>query len=238
MPTEFECRYNLFDTYTAFPTGPILFTLSILFLTVVLEITAHKNFSGAADRPYATLHTRATRLAIACLLYPLLLTCFVLRIVNAQAYARRTSACREWVAGPFWPTIWILNVFPLACATCAFLRTLVDCVLSRWGRGLRNVLSRERREGTVWVPVLPVSGVVVGVLAVFEGVKGGIGWAMGREGFGEEGVGLVEGVEGDWEGGEGEGDGRDEDGLPECEEVVGAEDFGAGDGRGKGDELV
>ncbi|EAT81596.1 hypothetical protein SNOG_11097 [Parastagonospora nodorum SN15] len=186
MPTEFECRYNLFDTYTAFPTGPILFTLSILFLTVVLEITAHKNFSGAADRPYATLHTRATRLAIACLLYPLLLTCFVLRIVNAQAYARRT----------------------------------------------------KKGEGTVWVPVMPVFGVLVGLFTVFEGVKGGIGWAMEREGFGEEGVGLVDGVEGDWEGGEGEGDGRDEDGLPEYEEVVGAKDCGTGDGRGKGDGLV
>lgn len=128
-------------------------------------------------------------------------------------------------------------MLPVACATCAVARAGVDCVMSRWGRGLRNTVSRTRGEGTLWVPLLPVFGVVVGVAGVLGGVKGGIEWAMGmEERVGEEGVGLVGNGEGDWEG-EGEGDGRDEDGLPEYEEVVGREECVVREGRGKGEGL-
>jgi hypothetical protein len=183
-------------------------------------------------------HTRATRLAIALILYAITLGTFIARIHAATNHPHIDYRCRPYLSipSPNWTAITLLNIIPFICATFAFLRALVDCVLVRWKSGL---VYDFQGDGCPWVPCMPFFAVVVLVYGAFEALKVPIAcimgdwemsiWTRGASKKGREEVG------------EDDGEAGREDGLPAYDEIVGSERDrnGGSDGRkGDGEGLV
>ncbi|KAF2192379.1 hypothetical protein K469DRAFT_716914 [Zopfia rhizophila CBS 207.26] len=135
-------------------------------------------FKSYARQP--TAQTRATRLAVTSILLIPLLALFILRIMETQ----RTNdpICKEVlnIARPNWPLITIFNILPFCCASTAWMRTLLDCILEGQGKSVGYVL---------WPPVFPVLVVafaiaLMGVL-VRDGILGCMKVGKGRNGEAE-----------------------------------------------------
>ncbi|KAH7079474.1 hypothetical protein FB567DRAFT_532650 [Paraphoma chrysanthemicola] len=181
--------------------------------------------------------TRATRLVFALILYSITLGTFITRIHSASTPPHIDYRCRAYISvpAPNWTAITFLNIIPFICASFAFLRTLVDCVLVRWRSGLRNDF---QHDGCFWFPCMPFFGLALIVYLTFEALKIPVAWIMGDwdvslwtqwsqsvknteniEMGGEEARGLMDNVD---------VVGEDEDtdvteGLPAYDEVVGTE---------------
>ena len=185
--------------------------------------------------PAPSSNTRATRFAFGVIVYSIIVSLFVMRMNEATNPFHEHPECAGRVAtpSPNYVAIAFLNVIPLICATSAFLRTLVDCLLARWGSGLTYEIGAKK--GWPWTPFMPIFSIaIVGYLAL-ECVKVPVALAMGDreasmwtssalwgtggnarneeiEMHGEESLGLVENVDG--------GDGGIMDGPPAYDEVV------------------
>jgi hypothetical protein len=241
MRDEFYCHTTFFDEWASSPTFKSTFLpIVIIVLTIVLEIVVHYRFKGDQDATVVTPHTRATRLALACLLYPAILTAFIVRINAAHALEEKINECRDFISGPFWPGIFVLSIIPVICASSAFLRALVDCILVRWNSSLSFDL-KDFKQSWQWPPCLPLFGVAVLVCVGFECVKLPIALVMGKREIsafaagwrspgeeevdlrGEEEMGLVENVDREDEEGSVSGEeGERRDGPPAYDEVVGS----------------
>jgi hypothetical protein len=157
----------------------------------------------------ASPQLRAKRLAVASILYPIILTVFTIRMTDGTGPA----------------AFYLVSIIPFTIATFAFLRTLVDCVLVRFKIGLSRSFGAE---GIPWMPFMPFSFVVCGL---FEGGKWCAGMIMGsgrmdkgerEEDMGEETWGLVGNVDGGESGSE-DGDGEGFGGPPAYDEAVGSQ---------------
>ncbi|KAH7413719.1 hypothetical protein DE146DRAFT_749920 [Phaeosphaeria sp. MPI-PUGE-AT-0046c] len=193
---------------------------------------------------------RATRFALGLILYAGVLAAFIVRIRDARYVPYIPAACREEIGldSPNWTAITFLAIIPFICATFAFVRTLVDCILVRWGKTLGTWTFD--RHAMPWPPCAPIVAMLfvagVAFYLLFECVRVPAALAMGRleasiwtaefargngdadaERGAEEGQGLVENVDG------GEAGGEDEE-LPAYEEAVGKN----GTGKGEGKEVV
>lgn len=148
---------------------------------------------------------------------------------------------------PNWTAITFLAIIPFICASFAFLRALVNCVLVRFDTSLSDTIDVTDKRAP-WPTCLPITGsmmfgcgavCLVGV-GVFKCVQIPVALIMGRyemsdvlKAWGnggeevemqvEEGRGLVEGMDRDRDYGEGS------DGPPAYDEVV---------AEGKGDARV
>jgi hypothetical protein len=226
MGAESDCHFRYWDEAPFLPSvKTVLCTIATIVLTIALEIIVHSTFKDKTAVPqaeaptsnnhYATPHTRATRLAIATIIYPFVLTMFILRIIDANA-VYIAPECRQYV-GPNWIAISFLNILPFACATSSFFRAVLDCILVRFDTGLSsNFLDFADKEGPIpWTPLMPLFAVCIVLFTVFECVKIPIAVVMGKrhvsaftrgwnrfedmraeEGVqGEEGSGLVGGME-------------------------------------------
>ncbi|KAH7071248.1 hypothetical protein BKA63DRAFT_493085 [Paraphoma chrysanthemicola] len=195
-------------------------------------------------------HTRATRLVVALILYAIALGTFITRIHSATTPPYIDYRCRRYISvpAPNWTAITFLSIIPFICASFAFLRALVDCILVRWQSSLKHGL---QDDGCFWFPCMPFFGLAVIVYGTFEALKIPVAWIMGDweisiwtkkmksvkgtediEMGGEEARGLMDGVD---------AVGEDEnidgtEGLPAYDEVVGtARDRGNENDGSKGD---
>lgn len=266
MRDRSQCITYYWDEFSSTPsTKAVLCTIAILILTVALEVIAHFTFKDktaeaqATPDPttnrYATTHTRATRLALAFILYPLILTVFILRILEANSGRVISKECQKYISGTDWVAIFFLNIIPFACASTSFLRALVDCILVRFNSGLRDNFSNLRDEEgkPPWFPCMPLFAAFCLVYVAFECLKVPIALMMGKKDIskftsnrnspgnvrlnemrsqGEEARGLVEGMEN----GEENENTDDAKGLPAYEEVFRPID--AGGVQGKGGDVV
>ncbi|KAJ4993390.1 hypothetical protein SVAN01_00938 [Stagonosporopsis vannaccii] len=97
---------------------------------------------------------RANRFIAAVFLYAIILTAFSIRIDNiVNPYI--SPSCQRYfsnedVAGPNWWAVGILNILPLVIASLSVLRTVIDCFLVRWGRGLKYVGQDGADDWTTW----------------------------------------------------------------------------------------
>jgi hypothetical protein len=190
---------------------------------------------GSYCSPTPSSHTRATRFAFAVIVYSAILILFITRMNEATNpfHEHPECAARVDLPPPNYVVIAFLNVIPLICATSAFLRTLIDCLLARWGSGLRYEIGGKK--GWLWTPFMPLFSIGIVAYLALECVKIPVALAMGDrevsmwtasniwgsesgvrneevEMHGEETLGLVENVDG--------GDGSVVDGPPAYDEVV------------------
>jgi hypothetical protein len=180
--------------------------------------------------------TRATRFALGLVIYAGVVTLFSIRIWAAVKESIGPSACKgEKGIGPDWTAIAFLNIIPFVCASVAFVRCLVDCVLVRYGTFLGN--GRSERGMMVWKPFVLIVGayvVVAGLLRLLlECVKLLPALVMGRSevsmftrGFGEGSRGMEREIDEEMCGEEERGliehvDGGEEAEPPAYEEAVG-----------------
>ncbi|KAF1847907.1 uncharacterized protein K460DRAFT_403222 [Cucurbitaria berberidis CBS 394.84] len=129
------------------------------------------------DNPSPSI--RANRLASSTLLFGLILTAFIIRIREATVPPAISARCLRLlnIPAPHWHVITILNIIPFVCASFAFLRTLVDGVLVRWGKGLTYKLNNGRY---LWTPCMPFMLVFIVLYAVVECIKIPIAFLMGH----------------------------------------------------------
>lgn len=135
---------------------------------------------------------------------------FSVRMYEATGYEYRLpQSCKGYKElNPDWTTIGFLNIFPFVCATMAFLRTVVDCVLVRYGMFLGN--GKSYKGVVVWRPFVFISGVfmiAVGLGTLVMGraeasmftraFGGGTRRADEERGMEEEGRGLIENIDQD-----------------------------------------
>jgi hypothetical protein len=195
-------------------------------------------------------HTRATRLAFAMILYAGVLAAFILRIQEAMQRPYVDILCTRFIhpSTPNWTAITFLNIIPFVCASVAFLRAIVDCLLVRSGTSL--TYDFDSKEGCCWLPCIPFMSVLIVGYISFECVKVPIALLMGDrevslwtskikkkqtavvdeiEMSGEEAQGLIGGADIDEE--------PDTDGLPTYNEVVGPNNSGSTK-EGKGGDTV
>ncbi|KAF2021259.1 hypothetical protein BU24DRAFT_416918 [Aaosphaeria arxii CBS 175.79] len=115
---------------------------------------------------------RATRFVLASFLMIPCLIAFVYRIKGATNGLEATL-CNE-IDPPNWALLVIFSILPFACSVTAWLRTLVDCILSRWNRHLNYW----------WPCLLPVAAALFGtfmvVCTLFVLVRGCVLILMGR----------------------------------------------------------
>ncbi|KAH7396249.1 hypothetical protein BKA66DRAFT_260778 [Pyrenochaeta sp. MPI-SDFR-AT-0127] len=97
---------------------------------------------------------RANRLVVGTILFSLVLAVFIIRIQEATTRPYIDFLCWSIIhpPPPNWTAIVFLNIIPFTCAAFAFLRTLVDCVLVRWGTGLSYDTKKIQR---FWTPLMP-----------------------------------------------------------------------------------
>lgn len=181
MSSETSCRAYHFDETSAFPSFKVMvLTFATIILTIVLEILIHVRFKGQGNAAHSSPHTRATRLAIACILYPIILPLFIIRINDATHIPDIGKQCQQYIPPTNWPAISVLNILPFTCASLTFLSALVDCVLVRWNTGLPANFENFKAEKTwPWVLSMPLLGVVGVSTAIFEGLKVPIALVMG-----------------------------------------------------------
>jgi hypothetical protein len=212
-----------FPSFTA-----ILCTIATIFLTIILEANVHispplvkppkddaTNTSPCESEHHAEAQPtsnpahqplggptppslRARRLAIACALYPVILTVFTVRMADGTGPAG----------------MYPLAIIPFIAATFALFRAIVDCVLVRFNTGLTTEFGSKK--GWLWLPCMPVSAVVC---VVYWMGKRGAGWIMGTgvdegvvDGEGEEMDGLINSGEDE--------ESEDGDRLPAYDEAV------------------
>lgn len=123
-------------------------------------------------------HIRANRFVVATILYSLILTVFILRIQDASKRPYVDILCRHLIhpPPPHWTAIAILNIIPFICASFAFLRTLVDCVLVRCGTGLAY---NPAKGQYFWTPLMPFMIVFCAVYLLMECLKIPVACLMG-----------------------------------------------------------
>ena len=185
----------------------------------------------------ASPQVRANRFAVAALLFSLTLWLF-LSFIGGETNRFVDEDCLPFVQKPqVHQTALIISSISFVCASFAFLRTLVDCILVRWGKSL--IYDTVKYDGCFWWPLMPIA-VVIGmafglILGLFECLKIPIAlltgdwdvswWTSKTKGKGkateEEGLemqdeerrGLVSNVDGF------EDDDHHEEGLPGYEEA-------------------
>jgi hypothetical protein len=207
--------------------------------------TTSRSKSTSNERSFCCIaspspHTRATRLAFAMILYAGVLAAFILRIQEAMQRPYVDILCTRFIhpSTPNWAAIAFLNVIPFACASVAFLRAVVDCLLVRSGTSLAYEF--DSKEGCGWMPCMPFMSVLAVGYLFFECVKVPVALLMGDrevslwtskikkkqtvvvdeiEMSGEETQGLIGGPDIEEE--------LDTDGLPTYNEVVGPNSSGS-----------
>lgn len=94
--------------------------------------------------PNVSPNVRANRLITAIFLYAGILAFFIIRMRDVRIPHLRPE-CANYVSiyrasdkmpVPNWWWVLPLNILPFVCASFSLLRTVVDCVLVRWGQGL------------------------------------------------------------------------------------------------------
>ena len=197
--------------------GQVFLTFLIIALSIAIEyIVRFKSFYYDPDPKPTTngtptpakkiapdiplLHTRASRFAVASFKMVPLILAFVFRIKGTevpdypQKYIDNTN-----IEGLVWVAIAIFTIFPFSCACTAWLRSLVDCVLFRFGTSLKDT------SDTIWPSCLPIMGPLklIGKLKdlAMEGVLKAMQHPLEKRkediemGSGEEGTALVENME-------------------------------------------
>ncbi|KAF3009694.1 hypothetical protein E8E13_008623 [Curvularia kusanoi] len=137
-----------------------------------LQPTKNKTLPDCCCVPSPSPRVRANRLVIAILFYAVILGAFIYRVHSfADPYVR--PACRRYVQksdipGPNWWVVGLFNVLPFVVATFSLIRTVVDCWLVRYGRGLNY---SGDLDWTTWLPCMPFS-------LLFLGVKAALMWPI------------------------------------------------------------
>jgi hypothetical protein len=197
--------------------GQVLLTILVIALSLAIEyIVRIESFyfdpepkpttdgtsapakKNAPDIP--SPHTRASRFVVASFTMVPLILAFVFRIKGTEMpnYPQKCIDNTD-IEGPVWVAIAIFTILPFSCACIAWLRSLVDCVLVRFGTSLKDT------SDTVWPSCLPIMGLLmlIGKLRylALEGVLKAMQHPQGKRkediemGSGEEGTGLVENME-------------------------------------------
>jgi hypothetical protein len=189
----------------------------------VEQIKSTKASTTAWCETHPSPSTRARRLTKSTIL--LIPICLVLgfRIADATSLNIRDE-CMRYLASslrPNWWAITILNIVPFIIAIVAWLRALIDCLLARWGKGLRYPAEDFSYLG--WPPCAPVLFVImVGAVPIILFVAlldKGAKWVAGETvaenddiELGEENRGLIVGMNAEE---------RDVDGPPAYEGLEG-----------------
>ncbi|KAF9691352.1 hypothetical protein EKO04_010567 [Ascochyta lentis] len=163
--------------------------------------------------PNPSPNVRANRLITAVFLYAVVLAAFITRMHEIKdPYIR--PECRRYVSipEPNWWGVVLLNILPVIAASFSLMRTVVDCLLVRWGQGLTYGGQTGGSAWLTWAPCMPFYLVYIGVGGLF---KWPIGWLMGKhrsrwsatrtaigmrgdiEMQGEEATGLIDDVDGE-----------------------------------------
>ncbi|OAL45205.1 hypothetical protein IQ07DRAFT_648466 [Pyrenochaeta sp. DS3sAY3a] len=123
--------------------------------------------------------TRANRFVVATVLYIIICVAFGKRIDEATTTPYVDLTCSSIIqpTRPNWVAITFLNIIPFVCASCAFLRTLVDSLLVRWGKALTYQTSGDQ---CFWSPLMPFMVVLCAGYMVFECIKIPIALLMGN----------------------------------------------------------
>lgn len=117
---------------------------------------------------------RANRLIIAIFLYAVVLTAFISRIRDIEdPYIRPECTRYVWrgngsIPGPNWWAVAILNIVPFIAASFSLMRTVVDCLLVRWGLHLKYVGEDGPDGWLTWPTCMPFFLVFVCVRAAFR----------------------------------------------------------------------
>lgn len=123
--------------------------------------------------------TRANRFVIATVLYIIICVAFGKRIDEATTTPYVDLTCWSIIqpTRPNWVAITFLNIIPFVCASVAFLRTLVDSLLVRWGKALTYQASSDQ---CFWSPLMPFMAVLCAGYLMFECIKIPIALLMGN----------------------------------------------------------
>lgn len=138
--------------------------------------------------PNVSPNIRANRLITAIFLYTGIITLFIIRMRDITVPHLRPE-CADYISlfrasdkmpAPMWWVFVPLNILPFVCASCCLLRTIVDCVLVRWGLGL-GYSDKKAGNTLVWPVCMPLKALwflpymTIKVLMVFP-----IAFMMGR----------------------------------------------------------
>ncbi|CAI6334202.1 unnamed protein product [Periconia digitata] len=170
--------------------------------TIFPESISHHTAQSNARTPSSTLtpaNLRAKRFAIVSVLSIPLIVAFSYRVAKGGI-----PGCPYPHDEEDWWLLILFAIIPFSNAMCAWLRTLVDCVVMRFGMTLQCPLTRSgglrknglgswTQKGVVWWPVFGILGAGVVGVVYFASVIAGI--AMGRDGRGREEGDAEEGVE-------------------------------------------
>lgn len=105
--------------------------------------------------PNLSPNVRTNRLVTAIFLYAGILLFFIMRMRDIRAphlrpecagYISLDQASDRMPVLNWWVVV-LLNVLPFVCASFGLLRTIVDCILVRWGQGLGY---GGKRVGKTW----------------------------------------------------------------------------------------
>ncbi|KAK6076999.1 hypothetical protein SCUP515_05182 [Seiridium cupressi] len=102
---------------------------------------------------------RATRFLLVTIAIIPLCIMFTYRMKRTSIYTLGDCAGVIDFSEPNWTAITIFNILPFACACTAWLRTLVDCILVRFG---------TKAHYRYWPPVLPLF--MVAFIIIFVGI--------------------------------------------------------------------
>lgn len=127
---------------------------------------------GCRARPSPNI--RANRLIVAIFFYAIVLTAFILRFRDIEhPHIRPECTPYVWrgdgsIPGPNWWAVGLLNIVPFIFATFSMLRTVVDCVLVRWGLHLKYAGEDGPNDWLTWPQCMPVFLVFVCIRAGFR----------------------------------------------------------------------
>ena len=177
--------------------------------------------------PHPSISTRVRRLTWATILLVPVCLVFGFRMADTN-FLNVRHECMKFLSflplRPNWWAITLLNIVPFVLAITAWIRALVDCLLVRWGKGLRY--PDEDTPLFAWPPCAPVFFVIlfaaVPLFLLMGLLNKGARWVAGKTvvenddvELGEENRGLIVGMD---------AEDRDMDAPPAYEGLEGARD--------------
>jgi uncharacterized membrane protein len=149
----------------------------------VEQTKSNKTSTTVWCEPHPSVSTRARRLTWATIL--LIPICLVFGFRMGDTISHFRYECRQFLASspqPYWWTITFLNIIPFVIAVTAWIRALVDCLLVRWGKGLRYL--NKDTSFFEWPPCAPIFFVIVfaiaSLLLFMELLNKGAKWVAGE----------------------------------------------------------
>ncbi len=121
---------------------------------------------------------RANRFAAATFIYAFVLWAYI-SLVRGEIWMKKPidDICKQFVTAEPNTKSLVVSSIVFVCASVAFLRTVVDCILARW-----NTTITYDTDGPglfFWMPCMPFVLVFAALFSVFEGVKVVAAWLTG-----------------------------------------------------------